>query len=500
MKILLIGLLLCLSLISIGYSAEQEKVSPILEKGIGQYRHENYDEALITLKKAWEEDPKSTLAAYYLGLTFKQLQNYKEAIPHLRDAVTFSPKIKGALIELIDCLYQTGQLEEAKRWILEAQEEGIRPAQVSFLKGLVLLKDGKEDEAIAAFRSAKELDKSMTQACDYQIGICYLKAKKFIDAKKILKEVVIVDPSSTMANFASEYMNAIEKRMEAEKPFRFTFGSAWQYDDNVILKPSDTSLATNITDQADSREVYTATGEYNKRFNENLGVKGQYLFYYAKQNDLGFYDMVSNTFAIQPNVYFENSLLTFPTLYNYTIVNDKAYLSTPSTSGVYNFMVDNSNMAQAYIKYQFRDYLWAPSTPDENRDGNEFSGGLAWYLFYAKNKGFVNLRYGLNKEWTDGANWEYIGNRVNATLLWPVIDKLNFTVSGDIFMQDFINSHSIYHVYRKDRVYAVSSLISYKFYKDSEIQLQYTFVKDSSNIKVYDYARNVYSAGIEIKF
>jgi len=31
--------------------------------------------------------------------------------------VTYSPKIKGALIELIDSLYQIDQLEEAKKWI-----------------------------------------------------------------------------------------------------------------------------------------------------------------------------------------------------------------------------------------------------------------------------------------------------------------------------------------------------------------------------------------------
>lgn len=481
-------------------SAENQNASPTLEKGIGQYKHENYEEALRTLKKAREEAPRSTLAAYYLGLTYKQLQRYNDAIPNLRDAVTFSPKIKGALIELIDCLYQMGELEEADKWIAEAEKEGIRPAQTAFLKGLVLIKEGNAEEAEASFVKAKELDSSMSQACDYQIGISRLLEKKFSEAKKVFSQVVLVDPNSNIANFANEYVDAITKREEAARPLKLNFGMAWQYDDNLVLKPSDVSIATNISDKGDSREVYTANAEYDHRFGDNFGIKGQYFFYYAKQNDIGFYDTLSNTFAIQPSIYFKESLLTFPSGYNLTSVNDKAYLSSPSTSAIYNFMVGKSSMGQAYLRYNYKDYLWVPTVDDEDRDGNDFGGGFAWYFFFAKNKGFLALRYGLNKEWTTGSNWEYVGNRASATLLVPVLDKLNVTVTGDAYFQNFTNSNSLFNVHRKDQTYTVSSLIAYKFYKDSEIQLQYTFVKDNSNISVYDYHRNVYSAGVEIRF
>lgn len=79
-------------------TTEAKKINPTLEKGIGLYKHENYDEAIGVLKKARLEEPQSTLAAYYLGLTYKQTQDYNAAVPHLRDAITMSPKIIGALI------------------------------------------------------------------------------------------------------------------------------------------------------------------------------------------------------------------------------------------------------------------------------------------------------------------------------------------------------------------------------------------------------------------
>ena len=482
-------------------NAQEEKVSPTLEKAIGQYKHENYDEALVTLKKYRAEDPQSTLAAYYLGLTYKQVQDYKDAIPNLKDAVTQSPKIKGALIELIDCLYQVGELDEAKEWILEAEKEEIRPAQVAFLKGLVLAKEAKDDEAIAAFENAKSLDSSMAQACEYQIGLCHLKSRRFEDARRAFEDVVLIGPSSNMANFANEYMNAIEKRQAAERPFRISAGVAWQYDDNVVLKPDDDSVATNIQDKSDSREVFTAKAEYDKRLNDKFGINAQYMFYYGLQNTLHFYDMISNTILGQPKVFFENnSVLTFPTSYSHMIVNEKSYLSTPTTSAVYSIMVGKSNMAQCYVKYQYQNYLWSPSTADENRDGNNIGFGLGWYYFYAQNKGFLNLRYAFNNDWTEGNNWDCLGNRGSVTALIPVMDKLNLTLSGDIFVQTYANTNSLFNTKRQDEVYTVSSLLAYKFYKDSEMQLQYTYVKDSSNIGVYDYSRNVYSVGVELKF
>jgi len=488
-------------LITSSIFSEEPKTNPTIEKGIGQYKHENFDEAIITLKKAREEEPQSTLAAYYLGLSYKQTQNYKEAICHLQDAVTVTPKIKGALIELVDCLYQLNRTDEAKKWIAEAEAEGIRPAQVSFLKGLVLTKNNEDDGAIAAFENAKALDNSLAQSCDYQIGIIHVKEKRFEEAKDVFREVITLGPNSSMASFANEYMDAIARRQEQAKPLRITAGFAWQYDDNVVLKPDDASAAANISDKADSREVTTARVEYDKRLTELLGIKGMYSYYWSKQNDLGFYDTVSNSFIGQPTAYFKQSVLSFPSGWTHTIVNDKAYLSNPSTSAVYNYMVNGTNMAQGFVKYQYKDYLWAPSLPSENRDGSDLSASAGWYLFYAKQKGFINARYAFNKEWTKGANWEYAGNRATVTALIPVIDKLNVTLSGDIYVQNFEHTNSVYQIKRDDTVYTVSALVAYKIYKDlAELQVQYTHIKDDSNISVYDYSRNIYSLGVEIKF
>jgi len=162
-------------LIGVAFSSPVIAQQTLLEQGITYYRAESYEEALKVLKKARKIEPDSSMAAYYLGITFKKLQNYRKAQPNLEAAVTLTPEIPGAVLELAELYYQLNELKKAEKNVKLAEEKGIRPAQTVFLKGLIFLKEGKNPEAIKAFNTAKELDKTLTQTADYQIGLAYLK-------------------------------------------------------------------------------------------------------------------------------------------------------------------------------------------------------------------------------------------------------------------------------------------------------------------------------------
>lgn len=474
--------------------------NPLIEEGISLYRQENYDEAIDVLKKVRKEEPTSTLAAYYLGLTYKQIQDYKSALPHLKAAVTYTPKIKGALLELVEVLYQLDEVEDAKQYIGVAEREGIRPAQTAYLKGLVLLKEGKNLEAVKSFEEAKELDKSLEQVCDYQIGMAYTKEKKFKEAKEVFKEVVVIDPNSDTALFANQYIEAISKREEIERPYKFTVGFAYEYDDNVILKPSDAAVVALIADESDTREVTTFKAEYIQRFADELRLKFDYSLYWANQDDLNEYDVLSNSSTVTPSYYFERASINCPVGYNYTMVGGHDYLSALSVTPLFNFMIGQSYMAQMYFKYQNKNFLKSTINDDEKRDSNNYGGGSGLFWFFADNKGFLNLRYELSKDDAEGNNWEYFGNRFTSVLLVPLFERFKISASGEVFLQDFENTHTVYGKKRDDDVYTASCMLAYNLVKNMELQLRYTYVKNDSNISVYDYDRNIFSGGIEYKF
>jgi tetratricopeptide (TPR) repeat protein len=220
-----------------------------LEKGIAQYKEENYEEAIGILKKAREENPDSSTAAYYLGLAYKQTIDYPDAAVQLRDAANLQPRIKEAVFELIEILFRLNQLEEAKKWIEKAEKEDIFPAKTAYLKGLVLRKEGKNLEAVESFEKAKSLDKGLSQPAEFQIALCYAAQGKYNDAKKKLETSIMLNPQTGLAEYARLYKDLVEERRYLERPLRFTLGAFGQYDTNLVLKPVDPSSVENISDK-----------------------------------------------------------------------------------------------------------------------------------------------------------------------------------------------------------------------------------------------------------
>ena len=493
-------LALCFVLISCNIGYAQPQSDKLIKQGIANYRAENYDEALVIFKKLRKIDPASSLAAYYLGLTYKRLQNYIDAKTHLEVSLHMRPKIKGALVELIDILYRLDEIEEAKKWIKVAEDEGVRPAQAAFLKGLTLLKNAEYEEAISSFKDAKDLDPDYTQSADYQLGIAYLRLKRFSDARDAFRDLVVLDPHTDIAAYAERYIEAIDRKIEKEKPFHMSLRFAFEHDSNVLLKPSDTALVTGITDEDDTRQVWDLKGDYTFRSQDNIfSLKTGYGFHISKQNDFGRYDVISNNFNAQPSISLEKMLMTFPVNYSHSIVDEKNYLSAIAAGNVNNFLLGDSYMGQLGMVYKYKDYL-RPTFINEDRTGDELMGVVGLFWFFLKREGFLGVRYSCNKDWTDGDNWEYTGHKATATFLLPFLEKFKFNVNGEIFLQDYDNTHTIFNVKREDKVYTISTSLSYEIIENVELQFKYIHVDNQSNIGLYDYERDIISGAIQYKF
>jgi len=225
------------------------QTGPTLEEGIRHYQRENYEEAIAVLAKVRAGEPKSSRAAFFLGMAYKQTMDYPRAAANLQEAVTLSPPVKEGLVELIDTLYQLGKLEEAHKWLALAEKEGIFPARTAFLKGLILSKEGRNPEAIAAFERAKALDPALVQPAEFQIGVTLVKERKLDKAKAALQTTISRDPLSDLASFARQYLNLVEEQLYSERPLRLTLSVLGGYDTNIVSKPLEASVAADITDE-----------------------------------------------------------------------------------------------------------------------------------------------------------------------------------------------------------------------------------------------------------
>jgi tetratricopeptide (TPR) repeat protein len=485
-----------------------------LDEGINLYKAGKYEEAITTLTKARQEDPKSSSAAFFLGLAFKQTMEYEKALTNFEDAVTLTPKIKEALIELIDINLQLGKLDEVKKWIAVAETENVLPAKAAFLKGIVLREEGKNKEAAEAFAKAKSIDPTITQASDIQIAISRLKDSELKSAKESFQEAITADPQSDLAGFARRYLSRVDDALFLKKPFHFTLSLFGQYDDNTVLKPTDQSLATGVSNQASLvlnsgfRVAYTPT------------LQGPWLFnaYYAissslhKRNGDG-HDSLINTISATPGYNFGNYALNLAGTYSYALVRNpnsgissessgyEKYSGNLSVGPMFRWAVRDSQLLELFAGYADNKYYnqLVQLIPDENRDSSGISSYASWVWLFNKTS-FMNVRYQFVDQNAKGRDWENTSHTLSANIVIPTSDSVKLQFSGEFTKMNFPNENILFHVKRADQISNFSAGLTWEFHKNTTLIGQYTRIDNGSNIGIYDYLRNLYTVGLEYRF
>jgi len=493
-----------LTFILLSFSQAFSQEPSLFKEGIEQYKEENYEEAAEILTKVRRQNPKSSPAAFFLGLTYKHMMNYPKALENFRDAVTLTPKIREALVELIDMLIQLGKLEEAKKWIAVAEEQKIFAPRIAFLKGQVLVKEGMHMKAVEAFEKAKSLDESLSQAVEFQIALCYMKEKDLEKAKARFQASILQDPESDMATFARQYQDMVEKRIELERPFRITLAISGKYNTNLLSNPNDHEFTSGSTNE----EVYSTAPSL--RINYAPTLKGPWLFtaQYAFSGDFHdkfstSRDTISNSISIVPGYNFGRFSLNLATTYNYSLLRApsyKEYSDSLSVGPMFRMALAQNQMLELFGGYNRKEYFQPPSREEEDKDSEGHSAYISWICVLKDI--FLNLKYEYIFENTDGIWWDNQGHKFSANAVVPLADKVKLQLSGQAFLQDYKNNHTLLNNKdkRDDKTYTGSLGLTWEFMKNTSLVAQYTKTRVDSNIGYYEYEQGLYSAGLEYRY
>jgi tetratricopeptide (TPR) repeat protein len=492
--------LLFMVFILFGFTENLMAAENFLDKGIGEFKAENYEEAIQFLIKAREQQPESSMAAYYLGLTYNQMGEYRQASKHLRDAIRLTPSVKEAYPELIQALINLNELKEAKDWITQAEQKDVKPGQITYLKGLILLREGKNSEAIDAFKKAKRMDSSLNQASDMQIAVALTKQRRFAEAKETLRAIISVDPLSEIGTYAREYEIAFDQGLKKYKSWWASAGIAYKYDDNVLLKPSQSIPDVLIRGQRDSSIITTLGFRYNPRLSEPWYFNAQYNFYADTHFSQHKVDFIYQTVSLTPGYQFPKGAITLPVAYSHVWLDRDQYMAVALANPTVSFMFLPNHIGQFSMGYMRREILHDPLDRYENRDGNILTVSPGYIYSFKNGKGLFMLKYEFSSDNTEGKNWENTGNQIILNLLMPVMDKLSFTISGEMFLQDYQHTHTFFGMKRSDRTYYGAAGMRWEVLNGLNLNLQYSHTHADSNISVYEYKRNIYTVGFEYIF
>ena len=468
-----------------------EELRLYIDRGRQDLREENYEEALQSFQKAREIAPDSSLAAYLLGITYKLTEDYSNALVHLEDAVRLRPGVKEALFELAGVYYHLDRFEDSLAMIESAEAASGVSDRTAFLKGMALMKLGRYQEAVESFTTARDLNPELRQPADFHIAMALIKEGKAGEAGDLLHEVVVADPNTELAAIANRHIEALKQRAEKKKTPALSAGLSFQYDDNVILKPSDQTAAAGITGEQDTRYVATFSAGHTVYADGPLSLKARYSFYMSDHTNLGTHDVMSHTIIFVPSYAMKRVVAGLLISNNYTLVDDDRYLDTVTLSPTLTIVAGRNQTVRAALAFRKKEFLRPPLHPEEDRDARDYSLRLSYNIFYARNRGLVGIVYQLNQEDTDGRNWDNRGNMLLLNAVVPVKDRFLISASAEIFYQLYRNENTNFRVRRRDITYTFSALMGCALSKRLRVELRYSHIRDDSNIAVYDYRKNV---------
>jgi tetratricopeptide (TPR) repeat protein len=486
--------------------------NPDLAEGIRQYNLENYEEAITELSKARQENTSSAMAAFFLGLSYKQSGDLRSALPHFIDAATLKPAVKEAVVELIDGYRQIGMRKEAKVWISTAEHENIYPAKVAFLKGMILQNEGDIAGAITAFERSKQIDPSYTQSADFQIGVSYMVQRKYSIAKERFEAAITQDPLSDLATYARRYQDIVEQRSYIERPLRLTINVMGLYDTNMLAISGPVDVAPpqyNIyANNAQKRSLATMDSirldyvpilEGPFIFNASYGAAAT-----AYQKNGTSYNTIANSFSVAPGISIGNFAMNFLGNYTHVLRMDpsfKRYSEAFEVGPLFRYLVANGHILQFFAGYAGTNYFKTVENPElEDQSSCGFEMNVSWFWLFNEN-GIFNLKYTINMNNANGIDYDNRSHQIDANLIYPLTKKLKLQLSGDATFQDYSHENIFFfNQKRHDRIYTGSIGFIWDVHRTASLLVQYTYTYAYSNIYAYDYSRDIVSAGMELRF
>ncbi|MFZ5452587.1 MAG: tetratricopeptide repeat protein [Thermodesulfobacteriota bacterium] len=476
----------------------------LVRQAIKEMDRENYDEALAALTEAWQKGSHTPPKAFYLGKVYRLQLEYRKAREYLEEAVRLKPDYNEARLLLADTLMGLEQWQPAREQLKQLEAAGYQPGRTSLLLGRIAVRQGDYKKAEEYLRRAEQ-DPGVAQEAKFQLSLVLANQRHFKEARKTMEESIAVAPSSPTADIGKRYLTAFESRAKEYRPFHFTVTAGWDYDSNVTLQPGDAAAAQQVSGRGDA--VYNQMGvmEYTFRAGRPWSLLTQYSFFQNFHRRLTKFDTVAHTAGVSPIFTWEKGRLYLPFNFNYTDVeNDKYYTA-------YYFTPTYLHMVTPKVGLEFggrvaRQYYWFPvALPQDDRSGRILGASLGLYYFFKNQEGYLLARGIYEHNYASGNNWSNNSYRLYLAALYPVTSRLKTSFFLDLILQPYTNdfTSSPYLPHRSpryDQIMILGAQATYAIYKGLEANIHYYFVRDSSNVSLYDYHRHIFGAQLGYRY
>jgi len=361
-------------------AAASEESQALTARGLIELNAGHSKEALELFDRAVAADPTDAEALYARGTTRAKLGNYSGAIEDQRAALALRPDYAPAALDLGAALIETQKYREAMPYLLQAQRQPELDAQASFYLGLAQLRDEQLDAAQQSFERARTRDPSLDLTVKYYEGVIAYRRHDLETARANFSAVEAAEPESAIGQESTHFLETIRS---GERAAYSAFGTiALEYDTNVTLGPSSSTVPSGISGKGDWRFALAAGGTYVPLQRGPFSVALSYEFFQSIQFRLHDFDLQDNRPAVQLMLDFDPIFIAMLGRYDYYLLETDSFLQEATAVPWISLREKGIGRTEMYWRMQWRDYKENfISTPPNPQDFFGFRALDGFYNF-----------------------------------------------------------------------------------------------------------------------
>jgi predicted negative regulator of RcsB-dependent stress response len=519
-----------LSVVVCGGAAQANVRSHALyARGLIPFNGGRWQEAYQLFDQAVQVDSTDAVALYYRGLTAVRLDHTAAAITDMEQALALDPSLAHAALDLGITYFDTGQYAAAKPWLERAYKQGNERLVCAFFLGVTLYRLGDEAAALV-FLNEAQADPEVRAAARYYAGLVLSHQGDTTAAGNAFTQVAKEQPQSEIGRAARRYAGPGEARQPpsvfgggVQKPWSVYGKLGFEYDSNVLIAPSNSSLKTSqgINQESDGRTVIGAGGGYTLLDTDMGSVRASYDFYQSIHFQLTEFDLQGH--RVRLDLASPPALLRYGIsgTYDFYALDYQSFfqevLGTPWVA-----VSEREDAAtQVYYTARGRDFFRDPYDP--SRDALDQAVGVRQVLLLGAIDGALSFGYQFDSEDTlahgpagqpvicsptthtsgcGARDFEYNANQLDVGLTAGLFGWARGQAAYQFRLEDyqFPNSRVDFAKRRHDNEHQFALGLEHDVTSELALTLDFVGVINNSNIDNFEYDRDIVSIGARVVF
>lgn len=372
----------------------------------------------------------------------------------------------------------------------DAFEEALKAVpgdiKATLFLGIVRSKQKRYNEAEVLLKRVLDSGKELPRA-HYELGLIAYKKHEYTEAKEHLKKAGELSTDIELNKAIDQLLLAIESARPVKR-YGLIAMIGSQYDSNVVYI-SDT-VAIEREDKEDIRGVFYGKASW-RPIDSRVKTIFEYSFYQSLHSNLtdfnlqiheltAFVDLdIAKKFSLQGKYSFEYTYLGGDRY-------SKIHLVSPS------ILIEWKKGFVTRLFYEYRSKAFWDTTisyDSENREADNNLFGIEQKIPLGRNAGFKMI-YSSEKNSARADYWSYGGNRVEGSLYYNYL-KWHLDLKGEYYDKKYEGPYPGLLIERHDKAQTYSASIGRSFTQNISIRLSQSFIRNSSNLELYDYDRAI---------